>query len=81
MEAKKSGKSPVKNDSQERFCILYPKEKLRALRQYCAKKGIDPEEKGVEFLEGLYVKTVPKEVRAYIEGDDITAESEPTNKT
>ena len=76
MEAKKSGKTAAKTTQQERFIIEYPREKLKALKQYCLRKDISLEEKGSEFLDALYVKTVPKEVRAYIEGEeDLTEKS------
>jgi len=77
MEAKKSVKSPAKDSSQDRFSVLYPKEKLRAIRQYCLKKDISLEAKGAEFLDTLYAKIVPKEVRAYIENDESARLSEP----
>ena len=74
MEAKKSSKSATKTDYPDRLLIEYPKEKLKALKQYCHKKDICLEKKGVEFLDALYVKVVPKEVRAYIESEVETKE-------
>ena len=77
METKKTGKTIMKNGSQNRFCVEYPEEKLRAIKQFCLKKGICLEVKGAEFLDNLYAKYVPKEVRAYIESDDDSNNLEP----
>ena len=77
MDVKKSAKSSAKDSSQDHFSVVYHKEKLRAIRQYSLKKGICLEAKGAEFLDNLYAKVVPKEVRAYIEDDENPRLSEP----
>ena len=77
MDVKKSAKASAKDNSLDHFSMVYHKEKLRAIRQYSLKKGICLEAKGTEFLDSLYAKVVPKEVRIYIEDDENTRLSEP----
>lgn len=63
--------------NQNHVLIPYPAEKSAAIKQYCLKKGISLEEKGVEFLDALYKKTVPKMVREYIEESEDLKAKEP----
>ncbi|MCL2400974.1 MAG: hypothetical protein FWC91_14690 [Defluviitaleaceae bacterium] len=70
-------KTPTPNNNQGHILIPYPLEKAKALKQYCLKKGISFEEKGVEFLDALYKKNVPKAVQEYIEESEDLTVKEP----
>ena len=70
-------KTSTPNNNPGHVLIPYPLEKAKALEQYCFKKGISLEEKGVEFLDTLYKKTVPKAVQEYIEESEESTLKEP----
>jgi len=70
-------KTPTPNNNQGHILIPYPLEKAKALKQYCLKKDINLDEKGVEFLDALYKKVVPKAVQEYIEESEESTLKEP----
>lgn len=58
--------------------LSYDAEKLNAVRRYMAKKNLMLEEELGEFLQKLYEKFVPSNVREYIEDrDDDQEEASP----
>lgn len=54
--------------------ITFDEEKLSALRIYLAQKNSDVEKELENAIENLYAKTVPTNVRSYIE---LKSESKP----
>ena len=66
-KTQKQGRPSAKDNLHDCFIIPYNKGKMKALRQYCTKKGINLEVKGIEFLDALYAKVVPREVRDYLD--------------
>ena len=60
--------------------LTYDAEKLNAVRRYMARKGQTLEEDLGEFLQKLYEKFVPSNVREYIEDRDEDAEEAPIRR-
>ncbi len=49
------------------FSIEWNEEKAAALKMFLEQKHICLEDKIIEFLDGLYIKTVPSAVRNYVD--------------
>lgn len=60
--------------------LSYDAEKLNAVRRYMAKKEQTPEAELGEFLQKLYEKFVPSNVREYIEDRDDDQEEAPPRR-
>lgn len=60
--------------------LSYDAEKLNAVRRYMAKKEQTPEAELGEFLQKLYEKFVPANVREYIEDRDDDQEETPPRR-
>ena len=55
-----------KNQAESSFKAAFPQEKTEALAIYLDKKGLSLERSLGEFLEKLYEKNVPGQVREYL---------------
>ena len=53
--------------SKMNLAIEIKEEKLKALEYYCEKRQVNLEKQIDEFVQKIYVKYVPKEIREYIE--------------
>lgn len=60
--------------------LSYDAEKLNAVRRYMARKNQALEEELGEFLQKLYEKYVPSNVREYIEDRDDDQEEAPPRR-
>ena len=53
--------------------VLFDEQKRAALAQFLSKKGLNLEDEAAAFLQKLYEKTVPAQVREFIDNDPKTA--------
>lgn len=74
-------KKRAKEPKNSLFEIPFPEEKLRAISRFSKQKNIDLQSEANRFLERMYKKIVPKDVREFLEIDCEEEEKAPINNT
>ena len=63
-----------KKEKKYSFSIAFQEEKMEALELYLSEKDSDVELELEDFLEKLYVRTVPGSIRTYLSAKEKSAE-------